>query len=392
MKNVPILPGATIGILGSGQLGRMLALEARNMGYGVRVFSPDRDTPCGQIADDEIVGEYLDADAVRAFAETVSVVTYEFENVPSETVAAIEAAGVPVRPGAEVLHVAQNRLREKEFFHSLGIPTAPFARVASDADVVPAIAETNLPAILKTAGSGYDGKGQRTVHSEEEALAAFHEFGSAECILEGFVDFAWEGSVVAARGVSGEFKHYGLVQNEHTNHILDITIAPAPDAPESLSGHPAVDATFRIMAALEVVGVLCVEFFMTATGELIANEMAPRPHNSGHWTMNACVTSQFEQQLRAVCALPLGDTRMLAPAAGMANLLGDLWSDGTPDFSDLLRKTDPAKLHLYGKKEARPGRKMGHINLLATDVQTARSAVAEARALLKTKKTLRASC
>ena len=378
MITEPIQPGATIGILGSGQLGRMLAIEARNMGYGVRVLSPERDTPAGQVADAETVADYHDHDAVRAFAGTVSVVTYEFENVPADTVATIEAVGVPVRPGAKVLHVAQNRIREKRFFASLGIRTPPFARVVAEADIPSAIQETGLPAVLKTAGSGYDGKGQRTVRSEAEVTAAFANLGSVECILEGFVSFAWEGSVVAARSVSGEFAHYGLVQNDHVNHILDVTTAPAVDASPALI-QDAVSATHAVMDALQVVGVSCVEFFVTAQGELIANEMAPRPHNSGHWTQNGAITSQFEQQLRAVCGLPLGDTTMHVPGCAMANLLGNIWENTEPNFARMLSRFPDAKLHLYGKHTARPRRKMGHLNILSDTPRIARQRILAAR-------------
>ncbi|MBC7805904.1 MAG: 5-(carboxyamino)imidazole ribonucleotide synthase [Akkermansiaceae bacterium] len=382
MNTDPILPGATVGILGSGQLGRMLALQARDMGYGVRVFSPEKDTPCGQIADTEIVADYRDTDAVRAFARTVSVATYEFENVPSETVSAIESVGVPVRPGAEVLYVAQNRLREKNFFRSLGIATPPFARIASAADVGPAIRVTGLPAVLKTAGAGYDGKGQRTVRTDREVQAAFAELGGVECILEGFIDFAWEGSVVAARGISGDFAHYGLVRNDHANHILDVTTAPAPESSPELV-RDALDATRAITDTLGFVGLLGVEFFVTSQGTLIANEMAPRPHNSGHWTMNGAVTSQFEQQLRAVCGLPLGATQMPFPGSAIANLLGDLWDDGVPDFAGMLADFPDAKLYLYGKSEARPGRKMGHINVAAGSPHAALERVLAARDRLR---------
>lgn len=377
----PLLPGATIGILGSGQLGQMLALEARRMGYGVVVFSPDADTPCGRIADREIVAPYSDLNAVRAFAASVGVVTYEFENVPSDTVAAIESVGVPVRPGARVLHVAQNRFREKAFFVTLGIQTAPFVHVQSAGEIQEAVGVCGLPAVLKTAASGYDGKGQRTVRTAPEAVAAFAELGGVECVLEGFVPFAWEGSVVAARGVGGDFAHYGLVQNEHTNSVLDVTTAPTPNASPALVAE-AVAATRKIMDTLDVVGVLCVEFFVTQNGELLANEMAPRPHNSGHWTQTGAVTNQFEQQLRAVCALPLGDASMRSPGAAIANLLGGLWTNGEPDFAAMLRDFPDMKLHLYGKKEARPGRKMGHLNVGAESGEAARNRVLAARARL----------
>ncbi|MBC8138815.1 MAG: 5-(carboxyamino)imidazole ribonucleotide synthase [Fibrella sp.] len=381
MKPEPILPGATIGILGSGQLGRMLAIEARNMGYGVRVFSPDRETPCGQIADSETAAEYLDSDAVRAFAQTVSVVTYEFENVPSETVTAIEAVGVPVRPGARVLHIAQNRLREKQYFQALGIPTPPFVHITSGADAAAGLHAINGYGVLKTAGAGYDGKGQRMIRTEAEAHDAFAELGGVECILEGFVDFAWEGSVVAARGIAGDFQHYGLVKNDHVNHILDVTTAPAPGISPTLT-KTALDATRAIMDGLGVVGVLCVEFFVTQGGDLIANEMAPRPHNSGHWTMDGAVTGQFEQQLRAVCGLPLGETRMRSSGSAIVNVLGDLWNRGNPDFTRMLADFPEAKLHLYGKRDARVGRKMGHININADTPEAAHDRAIAARSRL----------
>ena len=235
--------------------------------------------------------------------------------------------------------------------------------------------------VLKTAGSGYDGKGQRTVRTEADVFAAFVELGGVECVLEAFVPFAWEGSVVAARGINGDFAHYGLTRNDHANHILDVATAPAYGASPKLTD-AAITATRQIMDALSVVGVLCVEYFVTVTGELIANEMAPRPHNSGHWTQNGSVTSQFEQQLRAVCGLPLGDTFLTGGGAAVANLLGDLWTNGEPDFAGMLTGFPDAKLHLYGKKEARTGRKMGHINIVAESPDMAKARAIAARARL----------
>ncbi len=279
-------------------------------------------------------------------------------------------AGVPVRPGPQVLYTTQNRLREKAFLRSIGCETAPFAPVRSEADLAPAAAEAGLPGVLKTAGSGYDGKGQRTVRTPAELAMAWNELGRAECVLEGFVEFAWEGSVVAARGHDGAYRDYGLVRNEHARHILDVTTAPAPGVSAALA-EEASRLARAILTELDVVGVLCVELFVTQDGRLLVNELAPRPHNSGHFSIDACVTSQFEQQLRAVCGLPLGDTALHAPAAAMANLLGDLWQTGRPDWAGLLADFPDAKLHLYGKAEARVGRKVGHLTVLGPSPEEA---------------------
>lgn len=385
MKN-PLTAPATIGILGSGQLGRMLAVAARYQGYGVQVFSPGSRTPTGRLADVEHSAPYADLDAVRAFARQVDVVTYEFENVPAETAAAcLEFA--PLRPGAQVLHIAQNRLREKSFFAENGLPTVPFTAVHSLADLEKGLVDIGCPAVLKTAASGYDGKGQVKLTQPEEAAAAWQAVGQVDCILEGWVAFEREISMVAARGVDGRFAHYGLIENDHANHILDVSKAPAY-LPAALTAE-AERMVRCVLEALDVVGVLCVEFFLTVGGGLLLNEMAPRPHNSGHLTIEACVTSQFEQQLRAICGLPLGDTSYRRPAA-MANLLGDLWgsrenrtngSRGRPDWTAVLAIPE-VKLHLYGKEEARPGRKMGHLTALAATVEDAENIVKEARGRL----------
>ena len=359
--NDPILPGATIGVLGSGQLGRMLALAARQMGYRVHVLSPDRDTPAGQIADREVVAAYEDLEAVRDFARQVSVVTFEFENVPAGTAEAV-AEIVAVRPGGHVLHVAQNRLREKTWLSQNGIPCAPFRHVRSLPELQAALGELGLPAILKTAGFGYDGKGQVRVHSVDEAPTAWDVLGGQECVLEGLVTFEREVSVVAARGMRGDFAHYGVIENAHQGGILDQSVCPAPGISPQVTDE-AVSMTRAIFEGLNVVGVLCVEFFLTPEGHLIVNEIAPRPHNSGHLTIDAHVTSQFEQQLRAVCGLPLGSTELLRPVA-MVQVLGDLWQEGTPDWAAALAMPG-VKLHLYGKRDARPGRKMGHLTALA---------------------------
>ncbi len=373
-----ILPGATVGVLGSGQLGRMFALAARRLGYRVHTFSPDTDTPTGQIADREVVAAYEDLDAVRDFARQVSVVTFEFENVPAGTAEAV-AALVPVRPGGAVLHVAQNRLREKTFLARNGIPCAPFRHVTTRAELETALDELGTPAILKTAGFGYDGKGQARISRLDEADAAWEALGGQECVLEGFVAFEREVSVVAARGLDGAFVHYGLIENAHVGGILDVSVCPAPAVPHAVAAE-GVAITRAVFEALDVVGTLCVEFFLTPGHQLLVNEIAPRPHNSGHLTIDAHVTSQFEQQLRAVCGLPLGSTEQVRPAA-MANLLGEVWADGIPDWARTLAMPN-VKLHLYGKEEARLGRKMGHLTALADTPENAARLVRAARAAL----------
>lgn len=339
-----ILPGSTIGILGNGQLGRMTALAARSLGYHVAVEPPDPTYPAGQVAD-------------RSMSDA-RVLTFEFENVKAFQTAAI------VRPSFDVLHITQNRLREKTWLRDHAIPVTPFVPILKEED----LDGCSFPGVLKTAGSGYDGKGQSKVHNLDEAKKAFLHQPS---ILEALIDFRREVSVVAARGVNGEFAHFGVIENSHTNHILDVSIAPAHGASE------APEIARKILEELGVVGVLCIEFFETNDGELMVNELAPRPHNSGHLTIEACITSQFEQHVRAVCGLPLGDTSYLKPAA-MANLLGDLWENGEPNWAAAL--SDPRiKLHLYGKAEARPGRKMGHLTALADTMEEAETAVRSAR-------------
>ena len=373
----PILPGSIIGVLGSGQLGRMFAIAARRMGYRVHTFSPDQDTPTGQIADEEIIASYDDLDAVRNFARNVSVVTFEFENVSS---AAVEAASkfAPVRPGGHVLHTSQHRLREKTFLANNGFPVAPFRRINSLDDLLVALQEIGCPAVLKTAGVGYDGKGQSKITAPDQAQDALNALGNQEAVLEAFINFEREVSVVAARGMDGAFVHYGVVANEHRNHILDITVAPAPVSAQVQK--EAVEIARGVLEALDVVGVMCVEFFLTPEGKLLINETAPRPHNSGHFSFDANLTSQFEQQLRAVCGLPLGSTELLRPAA-MANLLGDLWQDGEPNWAAACAFPQ-VKVHLYGKLAPRKGRKMGHLTALAASAEEAEQTVRAARAAL----------
>ena len=370
------LPGATLGILGSGQLGRMLALEAKYMGYRVHTFSPGEDTPTGQVADKEVSAPYDDVDAVKAFAKEVDVVTLEFENIPVKTLeAALEYA--PVHPGIEALYTTQNRLREKTFLSEHGFPTVPFQAVRSEDEIDAALQEVGTPAVLKTAGFGYDGKGQAKVSSVGEGKRAFAEL-KQEAVSEAFIEFEREVSVVAARGADGSFVHYGVIENRHESHILDVSFAP-PDLSQKVVAE-AVEIARGILEGLEVVGTTCVEFFLTHDHELIVNEIAPRPHNSGHLTIEGCVTSQFGQQLRAVCGLPLGSTEFVRPAA-MANLLGEVWQEGEPNWAKALVLPN-VHLHLYGKAEARAGRKMGHITALARSREEVVKRVREAREAL----------
>lgn len=373
-----IPPGSTIGVFGSGQLGRMFAIEARKLGYRVHTYSPVSDTPTGHIADFEIAADYRDLDRVREFARDVDVVTFEFENVPSTT---IETAAefVPVHPKGDVLHTTQNRLREKTFLSTKGFPVARYSHVTSLDSLKGAVHEIGHPSVLKTAGFGYDGKGQRKVTNIDDCDDAFHGIGGEEAILESFIDFEKEVSVVAARDAEGNFTHFGVIENDHRNHILDVSFAPAEVT--SKLRDEAIRITKGIAEEFDYVGTVCVEFFVTGNEDLLVNEIAPRPHNSGHLTFDASVTCQFEQQVRAVCGLPLGSTELMRPAA-MANLLGDLWEKGEPDWSRVLKDPD-VKLHLYGKAEARPGRKMGHITAMADSPREAVRIVVDARNSLK---------
>jgi 5-(carboxyamino)imidazole ribonucleotide synthase len=366
-----------VGILGGGQLGRMLALAARRMGYRVRVFASSADSPAGQVADQEVVASYDDAEAARRFARDVDVVTLEFENVAAEVLEAAESVA-PVRPGVRALHTTQSRLREKRFLQTHGFPVAPFAEIHREDDLAAALDLVGIPAVFKTAGFGYDGKGQAKVASLKEARAAYAALGGQAAVLERFIAFEREVSVVAARGLDGAFAHYGAIDNVHDRHILDLSSAPSEVIPGLQ--RRGVELTREIGEALEIVGSYCVEFFVVER-ELLVNEIAPRPHNSGHLTLEASAVSQFEQQLRAVCGLPLGETQPVRPAA-MANLLGDVWQRGEPRWARVLERPGVA-LHLYGKHEARPGRKMGHLTALGESPAAAREAVWAARAALE---------
>jgi 5-(carboxyamino)imidazole ribonucleotide synthase len=362
---LPVLPGATLGILGGGQLGRMFTIAARTMGYKVMVLDPDASSPAGQLADVHLQAGYTDEAALAQLGAACAAVTTEFENVPAASLIAL-ARHCRVSPGADAVAVAQDRSHEKSWLAQNGFPTAPFSLVYSEGDLDEALAETGTPALLKVARFGYDGKGQSRVETREEARAAFREFGDQPCVLEGFVKLEREVSVVLARSDAGECVLFPVAENRHADGILDVSIVPArvPDALADQARAMARD----IAGKLGYVGVMAVEFFV-ADGRLLVYEIAPRPHNSGHYTLDACVTDQFEQQVRAVCGLPLGDTRLMSPVV-MVNILGDRWTGGGPHWDALLAHPN-IKLHLYGKEAARPGRKMGHFNVLDADLARA---------------------
>ena len=377
----PIRPGATLGLLGGGQLGRMFTLAARDLGFRVHALDPGHDCPAGQVADFEVRAHFNDIYAAQALARGVDVMTVEFENIPSSTLEAV-AEICPMHPSAFVVHTVQHRLREKRFLVEHGFPVTPFREINSEADLREAASGLGLPAVLKTASFGYDGKGQQKLDATTDLGAAFRALGAQggqQGILEAWVPFELECSVICARSARGESAVWPVAENVHVRHILDTTVMPARISSEIAVA--AQSTALRIAEALEIVGILTVEFFIKPGGELLVNELAPRPHNSGHATIDACVTSQFEQQVRAVCGLPLGATTLLKPAA-MANLLGELWpKDGEPAWENLLAFPD-VKLHLYGKTEARHGRKMGHLTALGDTTQEALDKVLKARAAL----------
>ncbi|MDJ0771377.1 MAG: 5-(carboxyamino)imidazole ribonucleotide synthase [Ilumatobacter sp.] len=348
----PIAPPATIGMLGGGQLGRYALMAARTMGYRTIVLEPDPHAPAGSIADLHLVADYDDAEALRRLGDESEVVTTEFENPPAAALDALRRR-TSVAPAPEAVAVAQDRIAEKRFLVDAGLPVAPFA-VVDDADADPSV---GYPAILKTARLGYDGKGQRLVADASEMRAAWRTLGSVPCVLERALQLQTELSVVVARSATGGFAAYPVAENTHVDGILDLSIVPARVG-RRLSDR-AVGLAMTIADALAYVGVLAVEFFVV-DGDVVVNELAPRPHNSGHWTLDVAQTNQFEQQIRAICGLALGDTSMTRPAAAMVNLLGDLWDAGEPDWASALDGGQTA-LHLYGKRAARPGRKMGHV-------------------------------
>lgn len=362
-----VKPGAAIGILGGGQLGRMLALAAAQFGYRTHIFCPEPDNPASQVSTKATFADYVDENALAAFAANVDVVTYEFENVPAATAAFLEKH-TTVRPSWRALEIAQDRAKEKAFFAEIGIATPPWRGVSTEAELRQAVAEIGCPCVLKTARLGYDGKGQAKILKPDDTAGAWKAIGGAKskphadggpfAVLEGFVEFKCEVSAITARGIGGEIKTFEPAENVHTRHILDTSTAPA--SIEAAILREAIEAAERAAAKLDLVGLLAVEFFVAASGTLLANEMAPRPHNSGHWTMDGCETDQFQQMVRAICGLPLADPKRFA-AVTMKNLIGD-------DVNELEKYLDDphAHVHLYGKREARPGRKMGHVNIVKT--------------------------
>ena len=372
-----ILPGATLGVVGGGQLARMFALRARAMGYRIVVLEPSPRSPAGAVADHQIEAAYDDSDALRDLAEQCAAVTTEFENVPADTLRTL-AAHVPVTPPADAVAIVQDRILEKEHLRRAGFPTAPFHPVRTRADAAAAFAAVGAPGILKTSRLGYDGKGQAAVSDVASIEAAFDRFGGRECILEARLALELELSVVLARGRDGAVAAFPAGENRHEAGILDLTVVPARVALRL--AEEARELCIAVAESLDYVGVLGVELFVAAGGRLFVNEVAPRPHNSGHYTIDACACDQFEQQVRTLCELPLGDPRLLVPAA-MANLLGDLWSNGAPRWDQALA-VPAVRLHLYGKTEARPGRKMGHLTALDENVESAVAAALLARSRL----------
>lgn len=379
----PVRPGATLGVFGGGQLGRMIAMAASRMGYLSRVLDPSPGCPAAQVTSDHLVAGYTDVAAARDLASTTVAIACEFENVDATALEAAESVS-RVFPPSRVLRIAQHRIREKTTLRDLGFPVPGFAPILEKKALDSALQAIGLPGVLKTATMGYDGKGQQVIHSAEEAASAYGRLAPRQepLIYEAFVPFAHEISVIAARALDGSVRCFPPFENIHRDGILDITIAPArvpdpvlADAERLASG---------IIERLDSVGLICVEMFVTADGKLLVNELAPRPHNSGHLTLDASATSQFEQLVRVMCNLPLGSTRLSTPAV-MVNLLGDIWNNtgGRPDFGAAM-EVPGARLHLYGKSEARAGRKMGHITVVADDTATALERALDARARLET--------
>ncbi len=356
-RTAVILPGATLGLLGGGQLGRMFIIAARTLGYRVTVLEPDPHSPAAEFATGHLNTAYTDPASLAELARTCAAVTTEFENAPADALDALSGKTV-VRPGGAPVAIAQDRRREKAFFAERGFPVGAWATIESSADFAAALGRVRLPALLKTARFGYDGKGQARIDAPADLARAFAELKGVPCVLEELLELEREVSVVLARGESGEVAVFPVAENRHARGILDLTLAPARVSP-SLAAEAAALAS-RLAAELQYVGVLAVEMFVVG-GRLLVNEIAPRPHNSGHYTIDACRTSQFEQQVRVLCGLPLGDPSQHTPAV-MVNLLGDIWSSGEPAWKEVLRHPG-AHLHLYGKREARPGRKMGHVTV-----------------------------
>ena len=359
-------PGSTIGVLGGGQLGRMLAQAAARLGYRVHVFEPQANCPAGAVAHKEVNAPYEDLEALAAFARECDVVTYEFENVPAAPLKHIEPL-TQLRPHWSVLETTQNRSREKRWLRDNKFPHARFAEVAAGGDLAGGIREVGVPCVVKTADFGYDGKGQLKVMSEADMSAAFEKFAAQAVVIEQFVDFVCEVSAVVARSQSAAVRVFPIAENIHTYHILDFSIVPARVPAEVLA---KAEKLARLIAErIDLVGVMGVEMFVTREGDVLVNELAPRTHNSGHYTIDACMTSQFEQQVRAICGLPLGAVTLLSPIV-MVNILGDAWKNGEPKWDALLAQPN-VRLHLYGKAEPRAGRKMGHFTVVARDADMA---------------------
>lgn len=373
-----ILPGATLGVVGGGQLGRMFSLQARTMGYHVVVLDPDPASPAGAVADRHIRAPYDDEHALSQLSASCQAVTTEFENVPARALQILAGTSL-VRPPVEAVATSQDRITEKSFLRDRGIPTAPFHAVRDSGELTAALGKLRRPALLKTSRLGYDGKGQELVANEEEALRAFQRLGRVPCVLEERLDLEAELSIVLARGADGDVAAFPAAENTHRNGILETSVVPAR-VPDALSREARELAT-GLAEEMEYIGVLGVELFVTQDGRLLVNETAPRPHNSGHYTMDACSADQFEQQLRALCGLPLARPWLLTPVA-MINLLGDLWTGGEPHWEEALRRPG-VRLHLYGKSEPRPGRKMGHLNCLGPDPDRALATALETRDALR---------
>lgn len=379
----PIAPGDWLGMIGGGQLGRMFCHAAQSLGYKVAVLDPDEHSPAGAVAELHIRAGYLDSDGLEKLSARCKAITTEFENVPAESLRTL-ARRSRVSPSGDAVAVVQDRILEKAFIKNTGVPVAPYAPIRKSSDIESA-PDTLFPGILKVARLGYDGKGQARVKNVQEALEAFAQFKGAECVLEAMLPLASELSVVMARGVDGKTELYASAQNEHRDGILAVSTVDASLLDAALAAQ-AAESAVRIAKALDYVGVMCVEFFVLQDGSLVANEIAPRPHNSGHYTMNACVSSQFEQQARAMAGMPLGSARNLCPVV-MLNILGDVWFDAArgakrePDWAAVLQ-VPGAKLHLYGKAEARRGRKMGHVNVLGQTLAQAREGAGQVARIL----------
>ncbi len=373
-----VAPHAILGVMGGGQLGAMFAVAAKRMGYRVEAISDSADCPCAHHCNRVHVVDYSDQERLIEIAKSLDVLTFEFENIPVHAARAMEDF-VPIRPAPDVLYITQDRVREKTFLVENGFHCAPHHIVRSHTELEAAIKKLGFPCVLKTAAFGYDGKGQQKIQSHEDIQRAWEFLGSQECVLEGWVDFDCEVSVVVARGLDGQSVVFAPSRNAHVDHILDVSSVPS-GLSESICKE-AEQVASEILEKLEVVGVACVEFFVTKAGKILVNEIAPRPHNSGHLTINACETSQFEQQVRAICGLPLGSSKQLA-AAAMANILGDCWQRGEPQWSSAL-SVPGVSLHLYGKHQPRKGRKMGHLTATAPTVDQAIRNVKHSRELAK---------